>query len=229
MAFLSPKQNKQNLKLYFPTLHLFQNTNGMSSTKNLVKNAIDKIEITDYIMLIRDECMTVILVEDFIKDIVLGGDAVCDTLLACWKTMGQFDGGSNPDNGDNNDCNCSEDFVKIHFPKGEGIKVITSDDYQYVPDSVYIKPKGTDKYQQIVVDEEGNVRTPEFPDFPDIPEINYPVEDGESSGSGVPLYKGLFSKKIRIANLKTDNLTITEDIDGNVKINYPESGSSSSD
>ena len=65
--------------------------------------------------------------------------------------------------------------------------------------------------------------------FPAIPTINYPVEDGESSGSGVSLYKGLFSKKIRIANLKTDNLTIIEDIDGNVKINYPESGSSSSD
>lgn len=200
----------------------------MSNIETLIKNAVDNAEITDYIVLVRGKCFTLILVEDFIKDITLGGDAVCDTLLNCWKSMGQFDGGSNPDNGDNNDCNCSEDFVKIHFPKGEGIKVITSDDYQYVPDSVYIKPKGTDKYQQIVVDEEGNVRTPDFPDFPDIPEIDYPVVDGESSGSGVPLYKGLFSKKIRIANLKTDNLTITEDIDGNVKINYPESGSSSS-
>ena len=179
----------------------------MSNIETLIKNAVDNAEITDYIVLVRGKCFTLIMVEDFIKDITLGGDAVCDTLLNCWKSMGQFDGGSNPDNGDNNDCNCSEDFVKIHFPKGEGIKVITSDDYQYVPDSVYIKPKGTDKYQQIVVDEEGNVRTPDFPDFP---EINYPVVDGKSSSDyGVPIYDGLDSdKKIKILPVSSGQINI---------------------
>ncbi|WP_374440642.1 hypothetical protein [Epilithonimonas sp.] len=181
----------------------------MSNIETLIKNAVDNAEITDYIVLVRGKCFTLILVEDFIKDITLGGDAVCDTLLNCWKSMGQFDGGSNPENGDNNPCDCTEDFVKIHFPKGEGIKVITSDSYEYVPDSVYIKPKGTDKYQQIVVDEEGNVRTPEFPDFP---EIDYPVVDGKSTSDvGVPIYDGLDTdKKIKILPVLSDTIMFSK-------------------
>lgn len=130
----------------------------MSSTKELIKNAIKDAEITDYIMLIRGECMTVILVEDFIKDIVFGGELICDTLLGCWKTMGQFDGGVDPDNGDDDPCNCDPDFVKIHFPKGEGVRIITDQEQAATPDSVYILKVGDSGFQLIVVDEEGNKR-----------------------------------------------------------------------
>lgn len=207
----------------------------MSNIETLIKNAVDNAEITDYIVLVRGKCFTLILVEDFIKDITFGGQAVCDTLMNCWKSMGQFDGGTNPDNEDDDECDCSEDFVKIHFPKGEGIKVITSDAYEYVPDSVYIKPKGTDKYQQIVVDEEGNVRTPEFPDFP---VVDYPVIDGEAliyseQNTGVNFFSKLNNKKLQFLPLISPNIAIEyllddEDKPRAIQIKTPETGSSSS-
>lgn len=217
----------------------------MSSTKKLIENAIKNTEITDYIMLIRGECMTAILVEDFIKDIVFGGELICDTLLGCWKTMGQFDGGTNPDNGDEDECDCDPDFVKIHFPKGEGIKIIDEEGKATVPDSIYPIKVGENQFQLVIVDEEGNKRNLaplnqielissdntvniEITDDGETDlTVDFPVVNGESIGAGIPLYKGLVSKKIRTASLKTDNLTITEELDGSVKINYPESGSTS--
>lgn len=198
----------------------------MSSTKEKVKNAIKKIEITDYIMLIRGECMTVILVEDFIKDITFGGSAVCDTLLNCWKTMGQFDGGSNPDNGDDDPCNCNDDFVKIHFPKGEGIKVITDESKAVKADSIYIVPVGQNQYKQIIVDEEGNARTPVQPVIPEPPVIDYPVIDGENINAAstengvVNIFKQLSNKKLQFKGLEFKNLKVTDLPNGNVEVAY---------
>lgn len=200
----------------------------MSSTKKLVENAIDKIEITDYIMLIRDECMTVILVEDFIKDIVLGGDAVCDTLMNCWKTMGQFDGGTNPENGDDDPCNCNDDFVKIHFPKGEGVKIITEESQANIPDSVYILKVEDGSFELIVVDEEGNkrnltqssqinlissdnsVKIEVTGDGKTDLTVDFPVIDGKSSSDyGVSIYDGLDTdKKIKILPVSSGQINI---------------------
>jgi len=191
----------------------------MSSTKELIKNAVKNAEITDYIMLIRGECMTVVLVEDFIKDIVFGGELICDTLLGCWKTMGQFDGGVDPENGDDEPCNCDDNFVKIHFPKGEGIKVITNEDQAVTPDSIYILattvPGDTPEYyyELIVVDEEGVKRKMKDPI---IPTVDYPVVDGKSSSDvGVPIYDGLDStdKKIKLLPIVSDTINFQRKIE----------------
>lgn len=189
-------------------LHLLQNVHEMAGNiKTIIENAVKDAQTTDFIMLVRNQCITVISVEDFIKDITFGGQAVCDTLLNCWKSMGQFDGGTNPDNGDDEECDCSEDFVKIHFPKGEGIKVITAEEYIKVPDSIYVRPIGTDKYRMTVVDEEGNER---FAEMPEIPTVDYPIIDGNSVGVGVPFYRGITSEKINIASLYSESMIVSE-------------------
>lgn len=217
----------------------------MSSTKELIKNAIKDAEITDYIMLIRGECMTVILVEDFIKDIVFGGELICDTLLGCWKTMGQFDGGVDPDNGDADPCNCDPDFVKIHFPKGEGVRIITDEAQAVTPDSVYILKVGETGFQLIVLDEEGNKRnltstTPVVINIEssdnsiDVSETdgsfdlkaNFPVTNGNSKGVGIPIYsKQPNSTVLDFASLSTTNLDIKLKDDGSISIDSLESGS----
>lgn len=64
--------------------------------------------------------------------------------------------------------------------------------------------------------------------FPEIPTIDYPVIDGQTSGTGTPIYKGLTDKKINIASLYSDDFIITEFEEG-IKINSPGGGSSSND
>ena len=205
----------------------------MSSTKKLIENAIKNAEITDYIMLIREECMTVILVEDFIKDIVFGGELICDTLLGCWKTMGQFDGGTNPDNGDEDECDCDPDFVKIHFPKGEGIKIIDEEGKATVPDSIYPIKVGENQFQLVIVDEEGNKRNlaplnqielissdntvniEVTEDGETDLTVDFPVVDGKSSSDlGVSIYDGLDTdKKIKILPLISDTIKFEKKIE----------------
>lgn len=218
--------NKQKVYPSLPKLLLLENVEEMSNIETLIANAVKNAEITDFIMIVRGKCYTLISVEDFIKDITFGGQTVCDTLLNCWKSMGQFDGGTNPENGDDDECSCSDDFVKIHFPKGEGIKIITSEEYTKVPDSIYIQTVGSDKYKQVVVDEEGNVREMEMPDVPDIPTVDYPVIDGESKGTGIPIYQGLNTKKIGLATISSPGGTIdvTQLPNGGISLEVPTFG-----
>ena len=62
----------------------------------------------------------------------------------------------------------------------------------------------------------------------DTPEVDYPVINGNSVGTGIPLYRGLNNKMIDIASLYSDDFIITEFQNG-VKINSPGGGSSSGD
>lgn len=57
-------------------------------------------------------------------------------------------------------------------------------------------------------------------------EVDYPVIDGQTSGTGIPIYKGLTGKKIDIASLYSDDFIITE-FENGVKINSPGGGSNS--
>lgn len=203
-----------------------ENVLQMSNIETLIKNAVDNAEITDYIVLVRGKCFTLILVEDFIKDITLGGDAVCETLLNCWKSMGQFDGGINPENGDDDPCNCNDDFVKLHFPKGEGIKIIDDEGKAIVPDTIYPVRLGEDKFDLIIIDEDGSKRR-----------IN--VGEGgvttflSNIGSGANLLVKNSDSDYNVKSIKSSDSSLT--IDGNaneldIKANFPVvDGKSSSD
>lgn len=129
----------------------------MSNIETLIKNAVKNSELTDCITLVRGKCFTLITVEDFIRYAFLE-EGACDTLMNCWKTMGQFDGGINPENGDDDPCNCNDDFVKLHFPKGEGIKIIDDEGKAIVPDTIYPVRLGEDKFDLIIIDEDGSKR-----------------------------------------------------------------------
>ena len=59
-----------------------------------------------------------------------------------------------------------------------------------------------------------------------VPTVDYPVIDGQTSGTGTPIYQGLTDKKINIASLYSDDFIIIEFQNG-VKINSPGGGSNS--
>lgn len=201
----------------------------MSNIKTLLDNALKNAEITDYIIMVRGGCYTVITVENFIKDIVFGGQLICDTLLGCWKTMGQFDGGINQENSDDEPCNCDPNFVKIHFPKGEGIKIITNEDEALIPDSIYPIKVGSNEFQLVIVDEDGNKRNlipatqvniniESSDDSIDVSEIEgggydlnvlFPIKGIKSSSDiGIPMYDGLdeTDKYVKLLPLISDTI-----------------------
>ena len=99
----------------------------MSNTQKLIDNAVKEIIFEkDYIVLIRDGCYTVISASDFLDYFVNGGEGVCDSVMNCWHSMGDFAGLHIDENGEFADCNCEYDNnPRIHFPKGEGVKIIT--------------------------------------------------------------------------------------------------------
>ena len=70
----------------------------------------------------------------------------------------------------------------------------------------------------------------------ELPTVNYPVIDGKNVGEGMPIYRGLDNKKIKIATLSSDSFIVSEILDpitndptGEIKINTPGGGSNSDD
>lgn len=60
-------------------------------------------------------------------------------------------------------------------------------------------------------------------------EPDYPVIESEDVGDGTSMRRDLVGKKIGVRTLKSDNIIITEEEDGSIKINNPGGGSSSGD
>lgn len=57
------------------------------------ENILKKIELTDYISIVRDGCYRRILFSDFLKVIVLGGYSACESWLNCVEGIGDPDEG----------------------------------------------------------------------------------------------------------------------------------------
>ncbi|MGK6342831.1 hypothetical protein ACMGDK_11365 [Chryseobacterium sp. DT-3] len=51
----------------------------------------DHINFNDYVMIVQDKCIRMITYEEFIKEIVLGGFSICQAVLNCWESMGDFE------------------------------------------------------------------------------------------------------------------------------------------
>lgn len=55
--------------------------------------------------------------------------------------------------------------------------------------------------------------------IPEPPIVDYPVIDGISTGTGMPVYDGLNNKKIKVSSIKSNTLTINKESDGTININ----------
>lgn len=202
----------------------------MSNINTLINNAVkDIIFDKDYIVLIRDGCYTVISASDFLDYFVNGGQGVCDSVMNCWHVMGDFAGVHIDENGEDEECNCQYDTnPRIHFPKGEGIKIITSEEQAKVPDSIYIlaKQEGEELYYElIIVDEAGNKRKQKVPTG----SSGGTITGGENSGGGIPIYQGENADKIKIASIKSIGGSVAVSTDqGSVNLEVPVIGGKSS-
>lgn len=195
----------------------------MSNINTLINNAVkDIIFDKDYIVLIRDGCYTVISASDFLDYFVNGGEGVCDSVMNCWHVMGDFAGVHIDENGEGGECNFEYDTnPRIHFPKGEGIKIITSEEQAKVPDSIYILAKETGEelyYELIIVDEAGNKRKQKVPTG-----SGGTITGGENSGAGgIPIYQGENADKIKIASIKSISGSVAVSTDqGSVNLEVP--------
>lgn len=202
----------------------------MSNINTLINNAVkDIIFDKDYIVLIRDGCYTVISASDFLDYFVNGGQGVCDSVMNCWHVMGDFAGVHIEENGEDEECNCQYDTnPRIHFPKGEGIKIITSEEQAKVPDSIYILAKEAGEelyYELIIVDEAGNKRKQKVPTG----SSGGTITGGENSGGGIPIYQGENADKIKIASIKSIGGSVAVSTDeGSVNLEVPVIGGKSS-
>lgn len=116
--------------------------------------------------------------------------------------------------------------VSIDTETGDGEELFTEPE---VNSFLFKKLKSKDSSADVITDTDGNIDlSVNFPPFPEIPTIDYPVIDGQTTGAGIPIYKGLTGKKIDIASLYSDDFIITE-FENGVKINSAGGGSSSND
>ena len=116
--------------------------------------------------------------------------------------------------------------ISIDTETGDGEELFTEPE---VNRFLFKKLKSKDGSTDVITDTDGNIDlSVNFPPFPEIPTIDYPVIDGQTSGEGIPIYKGLTDKKINIASLYSDDFIITEFQNG-VKINSPGGGSTFND
>lgn len=51
----------------------------------------EQLSEKDYIMIVQDNCMRIISYKQFIEDSFLGGFSICESVMNCWSSMGDFD------------------------------------------------------------------------------------------------------------------------------------------
>lgn len=63
----------------------------MSAIDKMIENAVQDVGVGDFVMIVRDGCYQLVSYEDFIKNITLGGTSICEAVMRCWDSMGDFE------------------------------------------------------------------------------------------------------------------------------------------
>lgn len=117
--------------------------------------------------------------------------------------------------------------ISIDTETGDGEELFTEPE---VNSFLFKKLKSKDGSTDVTTDVDGNIDlSVNFPPFPEIPTIDYPVIESVDLGDGTSLRNPLDNKRIPISTLKSDDLIITKQPDGSVKINTAGGGSNSGD
>lgn len=83
----------------------------------------DHINMGDYVMILQDGCVKIILFEDFIKNITLGGFSVCQAWLNCVCGIGLFTTDEIP-------LNTPPQMQDLYITlQNRGVNAFTSDDF----------------------------------------------------------------------------------------------------